>query len=919
MAMKEKSRVRASKVGAALLAMTMGLALVPKLTGEKQVRAASFDKNASNTKMGVAGIASPKSPESIDSAWKGSYVWFGKYENQPMKYRVLAPSTTAFGGSTMFLDSDTVLYDGYFDTSSSYSNQWAGSSLQSSLNGTFYTDSFTKSEQAAIATSKVDSHALPTGSFEAFVCGNSVALNDKIFVLDVTEILNPAYGYSSDHGYTTDADWETGNWSYHNVLNHVKFKGASSGFYWMRSKYKADSTAGFGMESLGYMTINGVSSMGGVSPAMNLNLSSILFNSQVSAPDASGAGAEYKLTLLDSSLNLSLVSGLDVSKSGSMVFLPYVISGSDAVAANQVSIIILDKPYMAGNTNGENLLYYMEMNSMSGTTGTGFFLLPDGLDIDGWDSDYFVYAVAEILDDSPSGDHTCDYASAPLRLTNPKIVYSFDVAYGPITLDTAQSMVIGDLLESSLCNVTVNVPDSEWYMDLDKDGKNDIDVMQEGSVLKLSKLSTCSFVGAYTYKSAQLSADPLTSGKYDEITFVVTKQFTVSFDANGGSGSMNPITVFEGSSVTLPDCGFIAPEGMEFDGWDKGAVGSALVVTSNTVVTAQWKLTVYFINVVSDGNGTASASVESGTMGTEVTLTATPNEGYQFKEWTVADDSVVIVDNKFTIGTCNLDIVAHFEPIQANPEPVKDPSFEDFVERLYTVALGRASEPEGKAFWVDQVVNKGFTGADCARFFMLGAPEFLGRNLTDDEFVEVLYKTYFDRNSEPDGKAYWLGRLASGTERAVLVDEFIESVEWCNVCATYGVKSGALYHKATIPSKNAVKFATRLYTCCLGRDPEAEGLQYWSLALTNLDATGYQAASLFFTLPEFVGLNTTNEEFLKRLYTTFMDREPETDGFNYWLGLLNGGTDRVDVMKAFAGCPEFQEICNQYGIERGEI
>ncbi|MBP5492915.1 MAG: DUF4214 domain-containing protein [Clostridiales bacterium] len=259
------------------------------------------------------------------------------------------------------------------------------------------------------------------------------------------------------------------------------------------------------------------------------------------------------------------------------------------------------------------------------------------------------------------------------------------------------------------------------------------------------------------------------------------------------------------------------------------------------------------------------------------------------------------------------------QPDPSTPEPGKDPSFEDFVERLYVVALGRPSEAEGKAFWVDQVVNKGFTGADCARFFMLGAPEFLGRNLTDDEFVEVLYKTYFDRDSEPDGKAYWLGRLASGTERAVLVEEFIESVEWCNVCATYGVKSGARYHKATIPSKNAVKFATRLYTCCLGRDPEEDGLNYWSLALTNLEATGYQAASLFFTLPEFVGLKTTDEEYLTRLYTTFMGREPEADGFNYWLGLLNGGTDRNDVMKAFASCPEFQQICNQYGIDRGQI
>ena len=202
---------------------------------------------------------------------------------------------------------------------------------------------------------------------------------------------------------------------------------------------------------------------------------------------------------------------------------------------------------------------------------------------------------------------------------------------------------------------------------------------------------------------------------------------------------------------------------------------------------------------------------------------------------------------------------------------------------------------------------------------MLGAPEFLGRNLTDDEFVEVLYKTYFDRDSEPDGKAYWMGRLADGTARAVLVEEFIESVEWCNVCATYGVKSGALYHKATVPSKNAVKFATRLYTCCLGRDPEEEGLNYWSLALTNLDATGYQAASLFFTLPEFAGLKTSNEEYLTRLYTTFMGREPEAEGFAYWLGHLSTDMNRLQVLQGFAQSQEFTNICNEYGIDRGTI
>ena len=352
---------------------------------------------------------------------------------------------------------------------------------------------------------------------------------------------------------------------------------------------------------------------------------------------------------------------------------------------------------------------------------------------------------------------------------------------------------------------------------------------------------------------------------------------------------------------------------------------------------------VYSVSVTTDGHGAASASVTSGPEYTEGTLSAVADEGYVFKLWQVISGNVVIGDpasatTAFAIGDSDVEIKAIFEaappatpepgpgPVDpgdpsnpGDPQPGKEPSFEDFVERLYVVALGRASEPEGKAFWVEQVVKNGFTGADCARFFMLGAPEFLGRNLTDDEFVEVLYKTYFDRDSEPDGKAYWMGRLASGENRAVLVEEFIESVEWCNVCAGYGVKSGAQYHKATVPSKNAVKFATRLYTCCLGRDPEEEGLQYWTLALTNLEYSGYEAAKGFFESDEFVGKNVDDTTYVKLLYRTFMGRDFDQSGLEFWLGHLSTDMNRLQVLQGFAQSQEFTNICNEYGIDRGTI
>ncbi len=70
---------------------------------------------------------------------------------------------------------------------------------------------------------------------------------------------------------------------------------------------------------------------------------------------------------------------------------------------------------------------------------------------------------------------------------------------------------------------------------------------------------------------------------------------------------------------------------------------------------------VYTVDVTNDGNGTASASPASGVTGTEVTLTSRPNEGYQFKEWQVITGGVTVKDNRFTIGTANVEIKAIFE------------------------------------------------------------------------------------------------------------------------------------------------------------------------------------------------------------------------------------------------------------------
>ena len=71
--------------------------------------------------------------------------------------------------------------------------------------------------------------------------------------------------------------------------------------------------------------------------------------------------------------------------------------------------------------------------------------------------------------------------------------------------------------------------------------------------------------------------------------------------------------------------------------------------------------TEFTITVTSGGNGTASASQAKAVAGTEITLTATPNMGYHFKEWQVISGGVTIKDDKFTMPSANVEVKAIFE------------------------------------------------------------------------------------------------------------------------------------------------------------------------------------------------------------------------------------------------------------------
>lgn len=71
--------------------------------------------------------------------------------------------------------------------------------------------------------------------------------------------------------------------------------------------------------------------------------------------------------------------------------------------------------------------------------------------------------------------------------------------------------------------------------------------------------------------------------------------------------------------------------------------------------------TTYTVTVTDDGNGTGTASPATSEAGMEITLRATPNTGYHFKEWQVVSGGVTITDNRFIMPAGDVTVKAIFE------------------------------------------------------------------------------------------------------------------------------------------------------------------------------------------------------------------------------------------------------------------
>ena len=301
---------------------------------------------------------------------------------------------------------------------------------------------------------------------------------------------------------------------------------------------------------------------------------------------------------------------------------------------------------------------------------------------------------------------------------------------------------------------------------------------------------------------------------------------------------------------------------------------------------------------------------------TKPTPTTAPTVTSSVKATPSATPSVSAKPTSTTVPTVTV------RPVSPTSEPAvtptvtsepKDPEEQifEFVARIYKYVLDREPEAEGAKFWTDELYSFRRTGAEVGLGFIF-SDEFVNRGLSDEEYVTVLYNTFFGREPEDGGFKFWTSALASGSlDRMGVANGFVYSQEWADTCARYGIRSGGEIKPGfeIEPTAATLAFVERMYTTAMNREADPSGLEFWSKELANFRYSGEQVGVMFFLSEEMQGYGLSDSEFVTRLYKTFMDREPEEGGFKFWVGYLADGGSREGAVLGFTRSEEFVNKC----------
>lgn len=306
---------------------------------------------------------------------------------------------------------------------------------------------------------------------------------------------------------------------------------------------------------------------------------------------------------------------------------------------------------------------------------------------------------------------------------------------------------------------------------------------------------------------------------------------------------------------------------------------SALSVTANFTVATATRLITLSKSGTGAGNvtsapsglscltdcGVASASF-SGT--TAITLTAQAATGSQFSGWSGAC-SGMSSSCALAAGTSALNVSATFNASSGGGGTLTDPTL--FVLQQYRDLFNRSPDAAGLSYWANQLQTGAISQAKLIETLMAQA-DFKDRYGP----LVRLYTAYFLRLPDYAGLVYWYGQMypdngSSGRLLNYVSDSFAQSFEFTS---TYG--------NLTNP-----QFVELVYQNVLGRTAEPAGRDYW-VGRLNAGLIRGEMMIGFSESAENISINS-HANSITTAYAGMLRRAPSTAEHAQWLADLKAG------------------------------
>jgi hypothetical protein len=205
-------------------------------------------------------------------------------------------------------------------------------------------------------------------------------------------------------------------------------------------------------------------------------------------------------------------------------------------------------------------------------------------------------------------------------------------------------------------------------------------------------------------------------------------------------------------------------------------------------------------------------------------------------------------------------------------------------------------------------------------------------------FVMQMYRDFLTREGDAGGVDFWVGRIDRGERtRAQMAEEYVNSNEFQGriapiVRASFAIDRAipdfaltfqrvsqrdggrsleqigqdiyaASPRRAAYDAQVETAFIAAVFADLLSRAPTAEEQ---ALAVQAIAQVGRGGAMARLANSEEYTTRSRNQVYVTMMYMGMLRRAPEQGGFDFWVGVMNGGQSGLGLVQAFLDAPEYR-------------